>query len=179
MGGDDQLAGEGGNDSLYGGPGTDYLNGGFTSIGYYNGGDGQDFLRGGDGNDYADYRYRSDAVGLRLDGTARSGSENDTIDTTVENALGGSGNDILIGNSLANYLAGGGGNDVIYGGGGGDAIVGSGNGDVVYGNDGYDFLYVSGDGAADNYSFGTSTAEFVQKDSSPADASVGNANPPG
>ncbi|WPN76918.1 serralysin family metalloprotease [Pseudomonas germanica] len=41
---------------------------------------------------------------------------------TVENAISGSGNDLLIGNAVANELVGGAGNDIIYGGGGGDTL---------------------------------------------------------
>ncbi|MGE7993206.1 serralysin family metalloprotease [Pseudomonas sp. NPDC089554] len=41
---------------------------------------------------------------------------------TVENAFGGSGNDLLIGNEVANLLKGGAGNDIIYGGGGADTL---------------------------------------------------------
>ncbi len=43
---------------------------------------------------------------------------------TVEAALGGSGNDLLIGNAMANLLEGGAGNDILYGGGGGDTLWG-------------------------------------------------------
>ncbi|MBV4465810.1 serralysin family metalloprotease [Pseudomonas sp. SWRI79] len=43
---------------------------------------------------------------------------------TVEAALGGSGNDLLIGNAVANLLEGGAGNDILYGGGGGDTLWG-------------------------------------------------------
>lgn len=43
---------------------------------------------------------------------------------TVENAVGGSGNDLLIGNAKANSLFGGAGDDILYGGGGGDRLVG-------------------------------------------------------
>jgi serralysin len=42
----------------------------------------------------------------------------------IENAIGGSGNDLLIGNSAANELRGGAGNDLIYGGGGADKLWG-------------------------------------------------------
>ena len=52
---------------------------------------------------------------------------------TIENAVGGSGNDIIIGNSAANNLQGGGGNDTITGGGGNDTIDGgSGTNTAVY-----------------------------------------------
>ncbi|PWB35959.1 serine 3-dehydrogenase [Pseudomonas sp. SDI] len=43
---------------------------------------------------------------------------------TVENAIGGSGNDLLIGNAAANELKGGAGNDIIFGGGGADKLWG-------------------------------------------------------
>jgi serralysin len=42
----------------------------------------------------------------------------------IDNATGGSGNDIIIGNSVANVLKGGAGNDTITGGGGNDTIDG-------------------------------------------------------
>jgi serralysin len=42
----------------------------------------------------------------------------------IENAIGGSGNDVLIGNTLANQLTGGDGNDTINGGAGNDTING-------------------------------------------------------
>lgn len=43
---------------------------------------------------------------------------------TIENAIGGSGNDLLIGNAGANTLMGGGGNDIIFGSGGADKLWG-------------------------------------------------------
>jgi serralysin len=43
---------------------------------------------------------------------------------TVEAALGGSGDDLLIGNAVANLLEGGAGNDILYGGGDGDTLWG-------------------------------------------------------
>ncbi|QGW76574.1 matrixin family metalloprotease [Pseudomonas alkylphenolica] len=48
----------------------------------------------------------------------------------VENAIGGSGNDLLIGNALANALKGGAGNDIIYGAGGGDQLWGGAGSDT-------------------------------------------------
>ncbi|MCD7041722.1 M10 family metallopeptidase C-terminal domain-containing protein, partial [Pseudomonas sp. MAFF 311096] len=43
--------------------------------------------------------------------------------TTVENAIGGTGNDLLIGNHVSNRLQGGGGADKLWGGGGADIFV--------------------------------------------------------
>ncbi|WP_437182264.1 serralysin family metalloprotease [Pseudomonas vanderleydeniana] len=42
----------------------------------------------------------------------------------IENAIGGSGNDLLVGNALSNQLRGGAGNDVLHGGGGADELWG-------------------------------------------------------
>ncbi|MFK0312779.1 serralysin family metalloprotease [Pseudomonas sp. NPDC090233] len=49
---------------------------------------------------------------------------------TVENAFGGAGNDLLIGNGVANVLKGGAGNDIIYGAGGGDQLWGGAGADT-------------------------------------------------
>ncbi|WP_369990396.1 serralysin family metalloprotease [Pseudomonas xanthosomatis] len=49
---------------------------------------------------------------------------------TVENAIGGSGNDLLIGNQVANLLKGGAGNDILYGGGGADTLWGGSGADT-------------------------------------------------
>ena len=40
----------------------------------------------------------------------------------IENAIGGSGNDLIIGNALANSLTGGSGNDTLTGGEGADVF---------------------------------------------------------
>ncbi|UPJ70910.1 M10 family metallopeptidase C-terminal domain-containing protein [Bradyrhizobium sp. 187] len=51
----------------------------------------------------------------------------------IDNAIGGSGNDTIIGNAIANALNGGSGNDTLTGGGGNDAINGgSGTDTAVY-----------------------------------------------
>ncbi|WP_095147672.1 serralysin family metalloprotease [Pseudomonas sp. Irchel s3a18] len=49
---------------------------------------------------------------------------------TVENAIGGSGNDLLIGNAVANELKGGAGNDILYGAGGADKLWGGSGSDT-------------------------------------------------
>ncbi|RON10065.1 serine 3-dehydrogenase [Pseudomonas brassicacearum] len=49
---------------------------------------------------------------------------------SMENAIGGSGNDLLIGNAVANLIMGGAGNDIIYGGGGGDTLWGGAGADT-------------------------------------------------
>ncbi|MHC8286566.1 serralysin family metalloprotease [Pseudomonas sp. XS1P51] len=49
---------------------------------------------------------------------------------TVENAIGGSGNDLLIGNNVSNELKGGAGNDILYGAGGADKLWGGAGSDT-------------------------------------------------
>jgi len=49
---------------------------------------------------------------------------NNNQQSLIDNAIGGSGNDIIIGNAIANVLNGGAGNDTITGGGGNDTIIG-------------------------------------------------------
>jgi Ca2+-binding RTX toxin-like protein len=63
---------------------------------------------------------------------------------TIENATGGSGNDKLIGNDVANILVGNGGNDTISGGGGDDVILGGAGKDALSGGAGNDtFRYTA------------------------------------
>ena len=59
-----------------------------------------------------------------------------SLNTTIENAIGGSGNDIIVGNPSANVLNGGAGDDTLTGGGGNDAIIGDSGTDtaVFFGN---------------------------------------------
>ncbi|AEF45574.1 Serralysin [Serratia sp. AS12] len=59
----------------------------------------------------------SDVGGLK-------GNVSITQGTHIENAIGGSGNDILVGNALNNQLKGGAGNDFIFGGAGADTLWG-------------------------------------------------------
>jgi serralysin len=65
---------------------------------------------------------------------------------TIENASGGSGDDTLIGNDVANILAGGDGNDKLTGGAGSDALVGNGGSDRMTGGTGHDLYSVSSSG---------------------------------
>ncbi|QGF93023.1 hypothetical protein GH769_07110 [Pseudomonas sp. CFSAN084952] len=52
------------------------------------------------------------------------------LDTVIENAIGGNGNDVIIGNSFNNKISGGDGNDIIYGGAGADILIGGQGKDV-------------------------------------------------
>lgn len=63
----------------------------------------------------------------------------------IENAIGGTGDDTIAGNQVANRLAGGAGNDTLSGLDGDDVLLGEDGGDVLYGGAGGDRL-VGGDG---------------------------------
>src|SRR5690606_9572947 len=80
-----------------------------------NGGAGKDVLDGGAGIDTADYSDKTTSVEVTLNGASAAsvtvgGVAEDTI-RNIENVTGGSGNDVLTGDSLANRLEGGAGND--------------------------------------------------------------------
>lgn len=58
----------------------------------------------------------------------------------IENAITGSGNDVLVGNAVANFLSGGDGFDLLEGGAGNDELLGGKNGDELHGGQGDDLL---------------------------------------
>ncbi|UUR08221.1 M10 family metallopeptidase C-terminal domain-containing protein [Sphingomonas glaciei] len=67
------------------------------------------------------------------------------IGTTIENAVGGSGDDRIIGNDVGNAINGGPGNDVLEGRSGNDLLTGGPGADVLSGGTGVDTLF-GGDG---------------------------------
>jgi hypothetical protein len=62
--------------------------------------------------------------------------------TSLENVIGGSGDDIIYGSSKANSLSGGAGNDQLYGLGGDDYLFGGSGADYLSGGDGIDTAYM-------------------------------------
>ncbi len=139
--GNDTLNGGGGNDILDGGAGNDSLIGGLSNDIYVFGpavGSEADTLTeaGGGGTDTLDLSAISDAITFSLGTNAvQAAHANRTIKlnsaNTFENVIGGSGNDVLTGNGVANQLFGGPGNDILNGAGGNDTLVG-GTGDDTY-----------------------------------------------
>ena len=71
--------------------------------------------------------------------------------TVVENAIGGSGGDVIIGNAAANRLTGGGGRDNLFGGAGADKLFGGASNDVLNGGVGNDEM--TGNAGADAFVF--------------------------
>jgi Ca2+-binding RTX toxin-like protein len=105
---------------------------------------GVDTYIGGAGTDTVDYSARSANLIIYLDGKHTSGQANEktVISADIENATGGSGDDTLYGNSLANVLRGGPGNDVLYGFDGDDTLIGGTGNDLLAGGNGDDvFLF--------------------------------------
>jgi Ca2+-binding RTX toxin-like protein len=135
-GGDNHLAGSSGNDALYGFGGHDRLDGG-AGADILLGGLGDDTLVGGsvaagqqnllfgeEGRDTADYAATSLAVyaDLRSGAGVVNGVFTDHL-INIENLIGGSGNDTLVGDNGANVIAGGAGGDQLFGLGGADTFV--------------------------------------------------------
>lgn len=132
------IDGAGGNDDLAGGTGA--------------AADGADSLIGGSGTeDEVSYASRTDGVNtgtaddldVDLDGVADDGfaGELDNVGATVENVIGGAGDDDLTGNTGANELTGNGGDDELKGGtsvgaDGADAFSG-GTGGTIGGQNGF------------------------------------------
>jgi serralysin len=77
----------------------------------------------------------------------------DDPSSLIEAAIGGSGNDTLIGNQTSNLLEGGGGNDTIEGNEGNDFLVGDAGNDTLYGSFGDDIMD-GGAGGSDTVSYG-------------------------
>jgi Ca2+-binding RTX toxin-like protein len=170
-GGDDKLDGGAGNDELTSGDGKDTLVGGAgkdvldagAGDDKMDGGANADRMDGGDGVDTVDYSSRTNRVTVDLRPppqvfipTNGERFESDSIFNS-ENAIGGSGSDILIGSSVANNLKGGAGNDKIKGLGGDDRLTGNAGNDSMFGGAGADTMngndgadLVSGEAGADN-----------------------------
>lgn len=110
-------------EDIRGGAGKDFLTGnGVANIFYASAGD--DVIDGKGGTDTYDASGTAGPVTIDLDtGFASSAGGTPTL-TSIENALGGLGDDFIYGSSVANRLEGGAGNDQISGGAGSDTIIG-------------------------------------------------------
>ena len=132
--GSDVVEGEQGNDNVSGGPGDrdlvegnqgdDTLEGGAGNEDVIIGGPGNDKIDGGPGeHDIADYAGTGGGMTIDLATQSVTGAEGEHL-TGIEDAIGGSGSDTIIGSSEANRLDGGPGNDHLEASGGGDAAFG-------------------------------------------------------
>jgi Ca2+-binding RTX toxin-like protein len=147
--------------------GNDFLDGRF----------GSDVLIGGTGTDTVSYAFEQAPVGsppvivpqdvhATIDGAANDGSAmdvnpdtglGDSIDPSVENLIGGPGDDVLAGSSADNNITGGAGNDVLAGEDGSDTLDGQDGLDVVRGQAGDDTVQGGADDDVLDGGFGGDT----------------------
>jgi Ca2+-binding RTX toxin-like protein len=124
-GGNDVIRGGNGDDELYGDDGNDLLIGGL----------GADTFHGGAGEDTVDYSDRTQSVYIYLNGMPNSGfaGEGDKIHTDVEDAIGGSGDDTMVGGPgfTPHVFYGGAGNDQMDGGAGDCTYYGQAGNDTI------------------------------------------------
>lgn len=157
--GDDQLSDGSGNDKVLGEGGDDVIEASEWDPDLGLGTIGADVLSGGPGDDTVRYWYRDVGVRVTLDGVRNDGPTGlDNVggpSNDVENVEGSlNGNDLLIGNAVANRLDGHGGSDKLLGLGGRDQIVGGAGRDALVGGQGGDEL-LADDGEADYVDGGT------------------------
>jgi Ca2+-binding RTX toxin-like protein len=150
----DRLTGGADNDQISAGPGNDTITSDAVA-------DGDDTYSGGDGVDTVTYSKRSVAVSVSIgNGLADDGQvgEFDNVDDTVENVIGGGGDDTLVGSAGNNALTGNDGDDDVFGGGGRDTLTGGNGNDILVGDAGPDLLF--GDAGIDSLDGGTGNDEL-------------------
>lgn len=133
--GNDELdGGAGDHDQLLGGPGDDSLSGGEGDFDVLTGGPGNDSIDGGPGaHDIASYAGTGGAVTINLEAGTVSGAEGEQL-SGIEDAIGGSGDDTLIGSVASpNRLDGGPGNDHLVAAGAADEAFGGPGSDACTG----------------------------------------------
>ena len=149
---DDTLVGQENDDIMFGGLGNDNLDAG-TGNDFLSGGRGNDILLGFEGDDVLDggglalvnpghdvASYQSSLVGLTIDMGVPANSTGDAIGDTyvgIEEILGTTKNDIIIGDIGDNFLNGGGAAGTVADPLLGDRIDGGAGNDILYGN--YEF----------------------------------------
>jgi Ca2+-binding RTX toxin-like protein len=132
--GTDLVEGEQGNDTVEGGggdrdivegnQGDDSLNGGAGNEDVIIGSTGNDKINGGPGeHDIADYAGTGGAVTINLASQTVTGAENEHLEG-IEDAIGGAGDDTIIGSSEPNRMDGGPGSDHLEAAGSGDEAFG-------------------------------------------------------
>ncbi len=158
--GNDTLSGDAGNDTLYASQGDDLLNGGagndrlFLGLGndsasggagddVFSTNGGSDRFNGGQGFDAVTYQNQTDSLIIDLSdatGESNTGVAFGDEFISIEQIIGGQGDDHIIGNSSDNNFDGFNGNDTLEGGEGNDSLFGSFGDDVLQGGIGDDFL---------------------------------------
>jgi Ca2+-binding RTX toxin-like protein len=147
------LTGVAGTDIIFAGPGDDVITPGAGNDYVYAGtgnntivatvGDGNDIYNGGAGTDTYDMSGTSAAATVILGGAVPQATSLDTgADTliSIENVIGGAGNDTISGDVNNNVLTGGAGDDTLNGNGGNDTLNGGAGNDTMNGGAGNDTM---------------------------------------
>src|SRR3954447_5815149 len=113
-------------------------------------------------------RAETDSELALLGNSLYNGRDNLTIafGAVVEDAYGGIGNDVLLGNSVGNHLVGNAGNDQLDGDGGNDYLVGGIGDDHLDGSEGFDFAVFgdSASGVSVDLSVGVASSTSIGRD---------------
>ncbi len=160
--GNDVISGHDFHDTLIGGSGDDTLTGG-AGDDILIGGAGADQFDGGTGADTVSYADSVTGVSIFMSGISEKGdAQGDVfIPGTIENVIGSSHDDVIIGDGFASDLRGGMGNDTLIGGDGNQILFGEAGDDVLQGGAGLDTL--DGGAGADTASY-DGTGSFVKVD---------------
>lgn len=119
--GNDSLYGGSGSDTLIDDAGNDFLVGNADDDTFVMGSAGADTASGGGGIDTVTYADATSGVVIRLDGIS-SGTATDDTFLSIEEVIGTSFNDTIVGDAGTNFLHGGDGDDRIEGGGNYDTL---------------------------------------------------------
>lgn len=178
--GNDLLIGADGNDTLIGGLGNDYLNAG-AGFNTMIGGLGDDVYTftdatvnqldtvvelAGEGTDLLNFAAITSSVNANLTSDTALATMSHRIvqvgaagqAANFENVNGGSANDFIVGNALANVIYGNGGNDTLNGGDGADQLDGGIGNDLLIGGNDNDILI---GGIGDDYLKGMAGADVL------------------
>jgi Ca2+-binding RTX toxin-like protein len=147
--GDDVIDGGEGEDEIDGGIGRDFVQAGADNDSVLGGygddtviaavDDGDDIYAGGEGSDTYDASGTTGAATFDLAGKMATSVEiGDDVIVGFENAIGGSGNDVFVGDSEVNIFTGGDGNDTLAGGEDADTLHGDAGDDFIDGGEGAD-----------------------------------------
>ncbi len=149
--------------------GTDYLFNIENATGGLGGdtftpGNGVNVIDGGAGTDTLDFSGYAGYLALNMDTNVHSGTlvVGDTY-TSIENVIGGAGDDYIAGDHANNRYEGGAGNDTLQGRWGEDTLIGGGGDDRLFGGGDDDLL--QGGAGADAF-FGGDGTDFVSYDGS-------------
>ncbi len=115
-------------------------------------------IDGGSGSDTLDYSNYTTAVKLNL---ALGTATGKFTYAGFENVIGGTANDILIGDDNDNKLMGGAGDDQLTGGGGNDSLMGGDGNDIYYFSDNWGIDSISDSKGSDTVDFSAAQQDLI------------------